>query len=66
MDAKSPRSGWLRVRDIRADLGVSKPWVFARLKSGDLEAVKLDGVLLISRESYERYVSQATPWEPRK
>ena len=42
-------STYLRVRDVMHDLGCSKPWVFARLRAGDFEAVKASGVLLIVR-----------------
>jgi hypothetical protein len=56
----SPR--FMRVRDVQAMLGCSKAFVFARLKAGQITAFKLDGILLIDRDSVEEYVNTAEPW----
>ena len=60
-----PEPRFVRVAQIRADTGVSKPKVFEALKSGKLDGLKLDGVLLITRESYERWLATAVPWKSR-
>jgi hypothetical protein len=64
--AAAPERRYYRVRDVQTMLGTSKPWVFARIKCGDLQAVKLRGVLLITSESVEGLLGQAQPWKPGK
>lgn len=54
-----------RVREICEMTGLSKPKVFQALKEGKLEGFKLEGVLLITAESFESYLSQAIPWQSR-
>ena len=57
---------YYRVREIRELIGVSKSWVFAALKKGKLEGKKLGGLLLITADSFEKYLDEAEPWEPRE
>ena len=56
---------FLRVREVQELLGVSKTWVFDRLKSGRLTAKRDDGrVVVILRESVDRYVESMEDWKP--
>ena len=61
-----PPPRFCRVRDIMAEWGVSKPWVFAQLKAGRLRGRKLGGVLLIERESLDEFLALAEPWKPMR
>jgi excisionase family DNA binding protein len=56
------RRDFLRVREICARSGLSKSRVHALLAQGKLEAVKLDGTLLVRADSYERLIQAATPY----
>ena len=57
---------YYRVRDVMRLIGLSKPKVFQALKDRKLDGLKLDGVLLITTESVERYLHTATPWKPKR
>ena len=50
-----------RVRDLVDSFGLSKAKVFQLIKSGRLDAVKLDGVVLIPRAAVETYLETAVP-----
>ena len=52
---------YYRVREVMKLIGLSKPKVFQALKEHKLDGFKLDGVLLITVESVERYLRTATP-----
>jgi len=49
----------LRPRDLTDSLGVSKSKIRALIVAGKLDAVQLDGLCLISRESVERWLATA-------
>ena len=57
---------FLRVRDVTIETGASKSKVFLLIKQKKFVAYKLDGLLLIDRQSYERWLTSARPWEPAK
>jgi predicted DNA-binding transcriptional regulator AlpA len=61
----SSRREFIRERQLREELGVSKAWIFARLREGTLRARKLGGVLLIERESVDELLATAEPWVPK-
>ncbi len=50
-----------RVKEICHLAGLSKAKVHQAISVGDLEGFKLDGVLLISAVSVERYLDSAVP-----
>ena len=54
-----------RVREIMAETGVSKPYIFSLLKSGELVGRKAGGVLLIEGQSYREWLESAVPWTPK-
>lgn len=49
----------LRPRDLTDSYGVSKSKIRALIVAGKLDAVQLDGLCLISRESVERWLATA-------
>ena len=51
---------YYRVRELCPPF--TKPKVFQLLHDGRLRAVKLDGLLLIERESLEELLRGAVPW----
>ena len=51
----------LRPRDLKDAFGLSRPKVHALIKGGRLEAMRLDGIVLIDRKSVERYLASAEP-----
>ena len=51
-----------RIRDICAMTGMSRGRVYAALRAGDLEGRKLDGTLLITVTSVDKWLDSATPW----
>lgn len=55
----------LRVRDLHDAFGISKPKIHALIRSGRLEAMTLDGCVLIPREAVERYLATARAVEKR-
>ncbi len=61
---QAPRKRFFRVREVMELAGLSKGKIFQALKEGKLDGWKLDGVLIISVESVERYLASATPWKP--
>jgi hypothetical protein len=63
---EGPAAEWYRERQLRERFGWSKPWIYARLHSGELVGVKLHGILLISASSVRRLLEDATPWKSRK
>lgn len=56
---------YFRVREVMKLIGLTKPKVFQALKEHKLDGFKLDGVLLITVGSVERYLRTATPWKPK-
>ncbi len=59
-----PAKRFFRVREVMELYGLSKGKVFQALKEGKLDGRKLDGVVLITVESMDRYLASATPWKP--
>ena len=55
---------WGRVREVREQFGFSKPWVFARLKSGAIRAKRIDGVLLVDLDSVRKLIESSPDWTP--
>lgn len=51
----------VRIRDLTDCFGFSKAALFAAIKAGRLRAFKLDGVILLERESVEQYLASAKP-----
>ncbi len=51
----------LRPRDLTEAFGPSKAKIRRLIQDGKLDAVKLDGIVLISRESVERWLATAEP-----
>jgi hypothetical protein len=49
----------LRVRDLVDAFGLSRAKVHSAIKDGRIDAVHLDGVTLLRRESVERYLATA-------
>jgi hypothetical protein len=56
---------WYRVSMLRAEYGVTKPWVFARLHDGTLRGRKIGGVLLIEGQSVRELIEAGEPWRPK-
>ena len=54
-----------RVREIMAETGVSKPYIFSLLKTCELVGHKVGGVLLIDGQSYREWLESAVPWRPK-
>ena len=59
-------SRFMRIRDGQHELQCSKAFCFKLLKAGRLVAKRLDGLVLVERESFERYIDQATPYRPQE
>ncbi|MBZ5638521.1 MAG: hypothetical protein LAO51_07135 [Acidobacteriia bacterium] len=62
----NPDREWFRVRELRAEFGFSKPWVFARLHEGTLRGRKVGGILLIEAASVKELIANAPAWEPKE
>jgi len=62
-ETRQPR--FYRVRQITEMTGISKGKVFQALRSGRLQGLKLDGVLLIPAESLDAWLAQAVPYQSR-
>ena len=54
-------AAYCRVKEIVESTGLSKAKVHALVAEGRLDAIKLDGVVLITRASLNRLLSSATP-----
>ena len=54
-----------RPRDLDDAFGLTKRQVHRLIRNGELEAVKLDGCVLIPRASVEAYLATARPVEKK-
>lgn len=57
---------YYRVRELCDLTGLSKSKVFQLLRAGKLEGVKIDGTLLITAASIERFLESAVRWKPQR
>lgn len=60
----TPQKRFYRVRDLMNEWSVSKPWIFAQLRAGNLRGRKVKGVLLLDGDSVEELLASGEPWKP--
>jgi excisionase family DNA binding protein len=54
----------LLLQEVCHELGVSKSWVYRRLRSGELPSVKLGHNIKVRREDLQRYL-EGHPYRPQ-
>ena len=51
-----PRSALLSLKEVCDELGMSKSWVYRRLRSGEIPSVKLGHNIKVKKEDLQRYL----------
>jgi excisionase family DNA binding protein len=55
----------LSIPQLCQELGMSKPWVYKRIRSGEIPSVKLGNNIKVRREALEAYLQSRT-YRPQK
>lgn len=62
--ARVRRSKFLRISEAAEESRGSRSLIRLRIEDGTLSALRLGGIVLIERRSFERWLASAEPWTP--